>query len=236
MERNHQAFQLWEKGKVQEAIELLFLEIEKKSNNQDSYYNLASILTLSHKYDDAEAVLETAIKKYPDEDIFLYAFGNLNYKKEEFQKALDYYKKIKRLENDTLKKEAVLMLGQTYFAMKQPKKALVYLLQIEMIPSDDTTLLMMIGNCFLQTGFFKEAESRFKQVSEIEKENSDAWFRLGVCNYAESNKEKAEFYFEQAKQVDPSRFIELLAQFKEIEQLLYNDKQQKNDNCSEEEG
>lgn len=225
MERNHQAFQLWEKGKVQEAIELLFFEIENEPNNRDSYYNLASILTLSHKYDDAEAVLETAIEKYPDEDMFLYAFGNLNYKKEEYQKAVDYYKKIKKLKNNTFKKEITLMLGQSYFAMNQPKKALVYLLQIEMTSNDDSTLLMMIGNCFLQTGFFKEAESRFKQVSEIEKENSDAWFRLGICSYAKSNKEKAEFYFEQAKQIDPSHFIELLTQFKEIEQLLYNDKQ-----------
>ena len=236
MERNHQAFQLWEKGKVQEAIELLFFEIEKNSNNRDSYYNLASILTLSHKYDDAEAVLETAIEKYPNENIFLYAFGNLSYKKKEYQKAIDYYNKTKQLENNNLKKEITLMLGQTYFAMNQPKKALVYLLQIEITLNDDSSILMMIGNCFLQTGFFKEAESRFKQVTKIEKENDDAWFRLGVCNYVENNKEKAKSYFEQAKQVNPSHFIKLLTQFKEIEKLLYDDKQQKKNKHLEEEG
>lgn len=70
MDRNQKAFQLWEQGQPTEAIELLFKEIDTHPENMDSYYNLATMLMLAQKYEDAKAVLTLANEKRPIKAIY----------------------------------------------------------------------------------------------------------------------------------------------------------------------
>ncbi|SFH85090.1 tetratricopeptide repeat protein [Pisciglobus halotolerans] len=221
MDRNHRAFQLWETGKVNEAIALLFQEIDETSDNRNSYYNLATILILSRKFEDAEVVLVEAEKKFPQDEMMLYAFGNLYYQKEDYPLAIQYFKKVNQLKHSLLKEETNRMMGQTYLAMDDPQKALVYLLQAESTAGQDPTILMMIGNALMQTGFFTEAERYFERTTHLSKDNDEAWFKRGVCRFASENSLKeAEPYFNKAKTINPVRFEEQIKQFKQIEKTI----------------
>ena len=77
MDENLKAFELWDKGEYSEAIQVLFNQIEENPENMASYYNLANMLLVAKKEEDAKAVLLVANEKSPNHPEILYAFGIL---------------------------------------------------------------------------------------------------------------------------------------------------------------
>ena len=65
MDENLKAFELWDKGEYSEAIQVLFNQIEENPENMASYYNLANMLLVAKKEEDAKAVLLVANEKSP---------------------------------------------------------------------------------------------------------------------------------------------------------------------------
>lgn len=221
MNRNHEAFQLWEQGNLNEAIQLLFEEIEEQPKNSDSYYNLATMLILAKKYADAQAVLEMALQEKPGHPELLYAFGNLYYQQERYTESLVYFTQVFQHPQTGLKNDAARMIGQCYFSLQNPKKALVYLLMIKTENEPDSSLFLLIGNCLMQTGNFNEAKDYFEKVMEITPENDEAWFKRGLIGMA-LNEPPAIFedFFKQSSTLNPNSHQERIQQLKAIEAMV----------------
>ncbi|SEK69298.1 Tetratricopeptide repeat-containing protein [Carnobacterium iners] len=223
MNQNHKAFQLWENGQLNEAIQLLFKEIEKNSENSDAYCNLASLLILAKKYEDAQVVLETALKKYPKQLELLYAFGNLYYHKNNAIKALDYFIKVFNGNEVRLKEDATIMIGQCYLVLNNPKKALVYLLLAHENNKKDNSVILLLGDCMMQISYFNEAKNYYIKSLKLSPDNDEALFKRGLVGAA--LKEKSEnftSFFEKSKELDPKKYEERLYQLKEIESFIFS--------------
>ncbi|MEG0289443.1 MAG: tetratricopeptide repeat protein [Carnobacterium sp.] len=221
MNRNHEAFQLWEQGNLNEAIQLLFEEIEEQPENSDSYYNLAMILIVAKKYADAQAVLETALQKKPEHPTLLYAFGNLYYQQERYTESLVYFTRVFQHPQTGLKNDAARMIGQCYFSLKEPKKALVYLLMVKIENEPDSALFLLIGNCLMQTGHFDEAKDYLEKVMEITPDNDEAWFKRGLIGMALKEPPTVfEAFFKQSSTLNPNSHQERIQQLKAIEAMV----------------
>lgn len=225
MERNHKAFQLWEQGEFNQAIQLLMEEINDNPDNSDSYYNLATMFILGHKYDDAKAILETAIEKYPNDSTFIYAFGNLYYELENYQVSLNYFEQVTQFQETPLKKDAMVMIGQNYLALDQSKKALVYFLSAYEEDKLDMTLILLIGNTLMQVGSFQEAKKYFELSMEQAPQNDEAWFKRGVVGMVlEEDLNIFQSFFNKSKELNPSRYEERIKQLTAIESIVKNQK------------
>lgn len=225
MNRNHEAFQLWDRGKFNEAVQLLMEEINDNTKNSDSYYNLATMFILGKKYEDAKAILETAIEKYPDNPIFVYAFGNLYYETEDYSLSLAYFNQVIQFKETPLKKDAMVMVGQNHLALNQPKKALVYFLSAYEADKLDLTLILLIGNTLMQIGSFKEAKEYFELSIEQAPQNDEAWFKRGVVGMVlEEDASVFQPYFNKSKELNFSRYEERIKQLTAIESIVNNQK------------
>lgn len=132
MDENLKAFELWDKGEYSEAIQVLFNQIEENPENMASYYNLANMLLVAKKEEDAKAVLLVANEKSPNHPEILYAFGTYYYQIEDYPQGIHAFLAV--FQQDTyLKKDSLVMIAQCYIALGNPQKALVYLLTAEEI-------------------------------------------------------------------------------------------------------
>ncbi len=221
MNKDHHAFQLWENGQLNEAIQLLFKEIDRNEENSNSYCNLASILILAKKYDDAQAVLETALKKYQNHVELLYTFGNLYYYKNNPIKALEYYHQVFNGNETNLKNDAMIMIGQCHLLLNEPKKALVYLLTAYENDGKDSSLIILLGDCMMQTNHFEKAKKYFMKALEQSPDNDEVLFKRGLVGAA--LKEEPEIFndfFERSKKLNPENYIKRLQQLKDSEAFV----------------
>ena len=223
MNRNHEAFQLWEKGEFNEAIQLLIEEINDNPANSDSYYNLATMFILGKKYEDAKAILETAIEKYPENSIFVYAFGNLYYEIEDYSTSLTYFNQVLQFTETSLKKDAMVMIGQNFLALNQSEKSLAYFLSAYEEDPSDITVILIIGNTLMQTGSFKEAKRYFELSIEQAPKNDEAWFKRGVVGMAlKEDNHSVKQYFDKAKELNPITYGKRIEQLQSIEAVMKN--------------
>jgi tetratricopeptide (TPR) repeat protein len=223
MNQNHKAFQLWGNGQLNEAVQLLFEEIEKNSENSDAYCNLASILILAKKYEDAQVVLETALKKDPKHLELLYTFGNLYYYKNNAKKALDYFFKVFNGNKISLREDATIMIGQCYLVLTNPEKALVYLLLAHENNKKDNSVILLLGDCMMQISHFNEAKNYYIKSLELSPDSDEALFKRGLVGAV--LKEKSEVFtsfFEKSKELNPKKYEERLYQLKNIESFISN--------------
>lgn len=226
MNRNHEAFQLWEKGEFNEAIQLLIEEINDNPANSDSYYNLATMFILGKKYEDAKAILETAIEKYPENSIFVYAFGNLYYEIEDYSTSLTYFNQVIQFTETPLKKDAMVMIGQNFLALNQSKKALAYFLSAYEEDPLDLTVILIIGNTLMETGSFNEAKHYFELSIEQAPKNDEAWFKRGVVGMALKEEDNSvKHYFDKAKELNPITYGKRLEQLQSIEAVMKTQKE-----------
>lgn len=221
MNQNHKAFQLWKNGQLNEAVQLLFEEIENNNENSDSYCNLASIFILAKKYEDAQVVLETALEKEPNHVELLYTFGNLYYQKNNPTKALIYFNQVLNGNGNSFKNDAVVMIGQCYLLLNEPKRALAYLLTAHEKNEKDSSILTLLGDCMMQINHFKQARQYYTKAYDLSPDNDEILFKRGLVGAALKEKpEKFNLFFEKAKTINPENYQKRLQKLKEIEVFM----------------
>lgn len=119
------------------------------------------------------------------------------------------------------------MLGQSYLALEQPKKALVYLLTAFQLDETDSELALLLGNAFLQTEAFKEAYTYYDLTSKLNQENNEAWFKKGLMGMVLGNeKETIEADFQKSQELNPGYYQQNLTKLEEIEAFLQANRQE----------
>lgn len=220
MYENLKAFELWDKGEYSEAIQVLFNQIEENPENMASYYNLANMLLVAKKEEDAKAVLLVANEKSPNHPEILYAFGTYYYQIEDYPQGIHAFLAV--FQQDTyLKKDSLVMIAQCYIALGNPQKALVYLLTAEEIDGTDSDVLIVMGNTFMQIEDYKQAQEYFKKVTEVTPKNAEAWFKRGLTSLVLNEEKKlVESYFNQSMELDPVFYQKNRQQLAEIQAFI----------------
>ncbi len=140
------------------------------------------------KYKEAVEMLEKVIELAKPEDVIYEAIGHCYDRMKNYAQARFYYRKASHLHQDDHK--LFYKIACTYFNeghWENCIKQLTHALRIDNYQSDYSLLM---GECKMQLGLFKEAVQFFTKVVELRPRKTSGWEALIRCLY------KGEYYEE----------------------------------------
>lgn len=191
--------------KVDATIQDLIKKIDQNPNAWPAYNDLGVLLTQIGDYNSAEELVMKALGLF-DQDAtakqaLLYTLGNVYYSAAEYDRAVTYFQKI---DDVTLKGDALIMLAQSFFAQQKYQQALVYGLTAHDILTTDITVLTLLGDICLALGEFQQADGYYADAlsGDVESQTVAALFGRGLVALALGDEKQAHDYFKQVASQD----------------------------------
>lgn len=208
--------QLYDEGKVEQAIHLLIKKIDQHPQQVANYLQLSTYLIEQGSLDQAQKLLEQAQHLVKEPQELNYNLAVCYYMQGDFDKALAL---LDQIPNDDL---TLYQKALTYLKLGQGQKALAYALTIKKI---DERIQELLGDIWLSLGENQQAQQMYLAIPDIKK-NAKVYFLLGVTTL-EKDRDQAQKYFAQAKQMDAKYYQQAMNQYASIMKML-NDKEKKN--------
>lgn len=207
--------QLYDNGKVDQAIHLLVQKIDKKPQNIENYLQLSTYLIEQGSVDQAQQLLEQAqhLVKKPQE--LNYNLAVSYYMQGDFDKALAL---LDQIPNDDL---TLYQKALTYLKLGQSQKALAYALTIKKV---DDKVQELLGDIWMSLGENVQAQQVYLMIPK-DRRTAKIYFLLGVSTM-EKDRTQAEAYFAKAKAMDEKYYKRAMDQYASIMKML-NDKEKK---------
>lgn len=208
--------QLYDEGKVEQAIHLLIKKIDQHPQQVANYLQLSTYLIEQGSLDQAQKLLEQAQHLVKEPQELNYNLAVCYYMQGDFDKALAL---LDQIPNDDL---TLYQKALTYLKLGQGQKALAYALTIKKI---DERIQELLGDIWLSLGENQQAQQMYLAIPD-NKKNAKVYFLLGVTTL-EKDRDQAKKYFAQAKQMDAKYYQQAMNQYASIMKML-NDKEKKN--------
>lgn len=208
--------QLYDEGKVEQAIHLLIKKIDQHPQQVANYLQLSTYLIEQGSLDQAQKLLEQAQHLVKEPQELNYNLAVCYYMQGDFDKALAL---LDQIPNDDL---TLYQKSLTYLKLGQGQKALAYALTIKKI---DERIQELLGDIWLSLGENQQAQQMYLAIPD-NKKNAKVYFLLGVTTL-EKDRDQAQKYFAQAKQMDAKYYQQAMNQYASIMKML-NDKEKKN--------
>ena len=207
--------QLYDNGKVDQAIHLLVQKIDQKPQNIENYLQLSTYLIEQGSVDQAQQLLEQAqhLVKKPQE--LNYNLAVSYYMQGDFDKALSL---LDQIPNDDL---TLYQKALTYLKLGQSQKALAYALTIKKV---DDKVQELLGDIWMSLGENAQAQQAYLMIPK-DRRTAKIYFLLGVSTM-EKDRTQAEAYFAKAKAMDEKYYKRAMDQYASIMKML-NDKEKK---------
>lgn len=207
--------QLYDNGKVDQAIHLLVQKIDQKPQNIENYLQLSTYLIEQGSVDQAQQLLEQAqhLVKKPQE--LNYNLAVSYYMQGDFDKALAL---LDQIPNDDL---TLYQKALTYLKLGQSQKALAYALTIKKV---DDKVQELLGDIWMSLGENAQAQQAYLMIPK-DRRTTKIYFLLGVSTM-EKDRTQAEAYFVKAKAMDEKYYKRAMDQYASIMKML-NDKEKK---------
>lgn len=208
--------QLYDEGKIEQAIHLLIKKIDQHPQQVANYLQLSTYLIEQGSLDQAQKLLEQAQHLVKEPQELNYNLAVCYYMQGDFDKALAL---LDQIPNDDL---TLYQKALTYLKLGQGQKALAYALTIKKI---DERIQELLGDIWLSLGENQQAQQMYLAIPD-NKKNAKVYFLLGVTTL-EKDRDQAQKYFAQAKQMDAKYYQQAMNQYASIMKML-NDKEKKN--------
>ena len=207
--------QLYDNGKVDQAIHLLVQKIDQKPQNIENYLQLSTYLIEQGSVDHAHHLLVQAkhLVKKPQE--LNYNLAVSYYMQGDFDKALAL---LDQIPNDDL---TLYQKALTYLKLGQSQKALAYALTIKKV---DDKVQELLGDIWMSLGENAQAQQAYLMIPK-DRRTAKIYFLLGVSTM-EKDRTQAEAYFAKAKAMDEKYYKRAMDQYASIMKML-NDKEKK---------
>lgn len=200
---------LYDAGKVDDAIHLLIEKINNDPKNIENYLQLSTYLIEQNSADQALELLEKArgIVERPED--LTYNIAVCYYMQGDFAKSLALLNSIPDDEETMYQKSLIFMkLGQY-------QKALAYALTLK---NQDERTLELIGDIWLSLGDLKSANQTYSKILKDQR-NAKVNFLLGLTLF-DTSPDKAEKYFKLSKKQDPKYFVQAQKQYNAVAKLI----------------
>jgi tetratricopeptide (TPR) repeat protein len=141
----------------------------------------AKTLIVEKHYDKALKKLHEIVethKEDPGIDIVYLYVGNCYGAKNDYGKAIEYYKK--SLDKFPRHKDLLLSIGNAYNNLKDYPKAMEYFKKLSIDDIGNTDTLYNIGAIAYNDGDFETSAKYFKKATEINPQFADAFYQLGM--------------------------------------------------------
>lgn len=180
----YQGLKLYEK-----AIDAYHYAITIDEKFDYAYRNMGDAYIRLRKYKEAIEVLEKVIELAKPEDVIYEAIGHCYDRMKNYAQARFYYRKASHLRQDDSK--LFYKIACTYFNEGQWESCIKQLEHAMKIHRMQAEYNLLMGECKMQLGFFKDAVQYLSNVVRMRPRNTTGWEALIRCLY------KTE-YFEEA--------------------------------------
>ncbi|USS89474.1 tetratricopeptide repeat protein [Fructilactobacillus cliffordii] len=209
------------------TLHQLITDIDEHPNDYRPYYDLSAFLIQLKSYTQAEELLMKALGLFADrsqkaKNTLTYGLGNVYYAAGEYTKAIQQFQQVT---DSSLKQDAYIMLGQSYYGEKNYGKALAFLITAHDQAKQDPELNRLIGDCLLASGDLNSAADFYRQTLNADPDDAAAHFNLGVIELSNGHRDQSEPEFEKSRQLDENYFMTHRERIADIEKVLR--KQQK---------
>ncbi|MEK4521634.1 tetratricopeptide repeat protein [Psychrobacillus sp. FSL W7-1457] len=178
MNYNELGIQAIQEENYEKAAELFNKAIEENPEESIGFINFGNLLASMNENERAERFFQKAITLDEAATAF-YSLANLYYNTERFEEAAKLYEKAiaKGIEGP----DAYFMLGKSFQKVDQTKLALPYLQRAyELDETQDIQIKLTYGIALASLEMFDIAEPIFKEILELDPENADAHYNMGV--------------------------------------------------------
>lgn len=203
MNDNEKGIQALQEERFEEAIQSFMQAIEKQPENPVGYINLGNVFAAVNDIEKAEQFFQQAIVLDDKAATAYYSLANLYYNTERFDEAARLYEQSIQLEMDGA--DAYYMLAKSFEHLGKLQLALPYSLRASELAEDDVQIQLTYGIHLAQLELFNEALVQFKKVLQLDDEQADAHYNLGLVYAVSTNeKEKAIDHLERAFTIEPN--------------------------------
>lgn len=187
------------------VIKRLIADLDKDPYDPKRYYDLGSMLTTIQSFQQAEELFLKGLNVFEKEpqkqELLHYGLGNVYYSTGLYAKATAEFSKVK---DKKLNADALLMIAQGYFAQNQYQQAMVYALTASENSPNEPDAKSLLGNCFLATGDFRNAQKYYDQALSLKPNDVRVNFQRGLTALVQG--QDADRFFTKVKKRDPQYF------------------------------
>lgn len=193
------------------------LEAKRIMNALPRKYDDIEELVSKKQYIQAEEICRKRISLNPGDLAAITQLGDIYWNTDRKRQAIKLFRKvIKRVPDYPT---AHLYLGRAYFSEGKPEKGSrcfdLFEEKMAILPETDEktdefhiNALHYMASLYLEAGMVREAVRNYKKIIEIDPEDQEAYYNLGVTYYHEiHNRAKAYKYLKQARELGPSTAI-----------------------------
>jgi tetratricopeptide (TPR) repeat protein len=154
------------------------------------------------KYDDAIAELQDIAAKQPATVGLSHETGLAYYKKGDYLKAADYFKKATG--EDARDSESVQLLGLSYYLAGHPADAIPYLEKVQgWYPQANVDAAYILGLCYIQAKEYAQARKAFAHMFDVGADSAASYLFTARMLLRQEFVPVAEEYAKKAAELDP---------------------------------
>lgn len=173
-----------------------------QADNTDSEFAEARRLAQQGKYDEAIAQLQTLAAKSPKPAGVDHELGTAYYKKGDYLKAAEYLKQATGADPDD--KEAVQLLGLSYYLAGRPAEAIPYLEKVQTwYPRANVDASYVLGISYIQAKDYPNARKAFAKMFDLPPDSGAAYLVTARMLFRQEFTPVAEEYAQKAAATDP---------------------------------
>ena len=173
-----------------------------KSGDTGTEFAEARKLSQQGKYDDAIALLEPLASRTPKPAGVSRELGTVYYKKSDYLKASDYLKQA--VAEDPSDKEAVQLLGLSYYLAGRPAEAIPYLKQVQTwYPRANVDAAYILGISYIQAKDYSQARKVFATMFDVPLDSAASYLITARMLFRQEFTPVAQDYAQKAIAADP---------------------------------
>jgi tetratricopeptide (TPR) repeat protein len=169
---------------------------------QQPEFAQAEKLLQQGKYDDSISLLSELAAKTPALKGLSFELGTAFYQKGDYIKAIDWFKK--SLVEDPENKEAIQLLGLSYYLSGRPAEAIPSLEKVQAwYPRANVDASYILGLCYIQTRDYPQARRAFARMFEVPADSAASYLFTARMLLRQEFDPIAEEYAQKAIALDP---------------------------------
>ena len=173
-----------------------------KTAGSDPEFTEARRLSQQGKYDEAISQLQALTTRTPKPAGLSHELGAAYYKKGDYLKAADFLKQA--VAEDPNDKEAVQLLGLSYYVSGRPAEAIPYLEKVQTwYPRANVDAAYVLGICYLQSRDYPQARKAFAKMFDVPPDSGASYLLTARMLFRQEFIPIAEEYAQKAVATDP---------------------------------
>jgi len=173
-----------------------------KTAGSDPEFTEARRLSQQGKYDEAISQLQALTTRTPKPAGLSHELGAAYYQKGDYLKAADFFKQA--VAEDSNDKEAVQLLGLSYYVSGRPAEAIPYLEKVQTwYPRANVDAAYVLGICYLRSRDYPQARNAFAKMFDVPPDSGASYLLTARMLFRQEFIPIAEEYAQKAIGADP---------------------------------